>query len=93
MLHQDLVILIHIWALHGPSDSGPHLGIIGTWILYSTPGPHFDRGALVPLWASNLTGYSGSPSGHHPFLVTLVSPWASLVPGESGPYLDLTWTW
>ena len=39
--------------LHGPSDSGPHLGIFGTWLLYSKPGPHFDRGALVPLWASN----------------------------------------
>ena len=40
MPHQDLVILILIWELHGPSDSGPHLGIIGTWILYLTPGPH-----------------------------------------------------
>ena len=46
-------------GLQGPRDSGPHLGIIGTWILYSTPGPHFDRGPLVPLWASPLTGYSG----------------------------------
>ena len=93
MPHQDLVILIPIWALHIPSDSGPHLGIIGTWILYSTAGPHLDWGTLVQLWASNLTGYSGSPSGHYPFLVTLVSSWASLVPGESVPYLDLTWTW
>ena len=41
-----------LWALLGPSDSGPHLGIIATWILYSTPGPHFDRGPLVPLWGS-----------------------------------------
>ena len=40
-------------GLHGPSDSGPHPGIIGTWILYSTPGPHFDQGPLVPFWASN----------------------------------------
>ena len=39
--------------LHGPSDSGPRPGIIGTWILYSTPGPHFDQGPLFPLWASN----------------------------------------
>ena len=53
MPHQDLVILILIWELHGPSDSGPHPGIIGTWILYSTPGPHFDQGPLVPFWASN----------------------------------------
>ena len=40
-------------GLHGPSDSGPHPGIIGTWILYSTPGPHFDQGPLVPFWASS----------------------------------------
>ena len=39
--------------LHGPSDSGPHPGIIGTWILYSTPGPHFVQGPLVPFSASN----------------------------------------
>ena len=93
MPHQDLVILIPIWALHGPSDSGPHLGIIGIWILYSTPAPHFDWGPLVSLWASIETGYSGSPSGPHPYMVTLVPPWASLGPGESCPYLFLTWTW
>ena len=40
-------------GLHGPSDSGPHPGIIGTWTLYSTPGPHFDQGTLVAFWASN----------------------------------------
>ena len=40
-------------GLHGPSDSGPHSGIIGTWILYSTPGPLFDQGPLVPFLASN----------------------------------------
>ena len=40
-------------ALHGRSDSGPHPGIIGTWILYSTPGPHLEQGPLVPFWASN----------------------------------------
>ena len=39
--------------LHGPSDSGPQPGIIGNWILYATPGPHFDQGPLVPFWASN----------------------------------------
>ena len=49
MPHQDLVILIPICALHVPSDSGPNLGIIWTWILYSTPGSHFERGPLVPL--------------------------------------------
>ena len=48
MPHQDLVILIPIWALHGPSDSGPHLGIIGTWILSYIPGPHLDLVTVVP---------------------------------------------
>ena len=61
MPHQDLVILIPIWALHGPSDSGPHLGIIGTWILYSTPG-------------LTLTGDLWSHSGPQTKLVTLVPP-------------------
>ena len=43
--------LIHIWDSPGPVDSGPYLGIIGTWILSYTwaspdlvtvvpPGPH-----------------------------------------------------
>ena len=40
-------------GLHGSSDSGLHPGIIGTWILYSTPEPLFDLGPLVPFWASN----------------------------------------
>ena len=30
-------------SLHGPSDSGPDPGIIGTWILYATLGPTFDQ--------------------------------------------------
>ena len=46
-------------GLHGPSDSGPHSAIIGTWILYSTPGPHLNR----DLW---------SHSGPQTKLVTLV---------------------
>ena len=70
-------------GLHGPSDSGPHPGIIGTWILYSTlgltltrdlwshSGPQTKLVTLVPLWAS-------------PFPGDLVTPWASLGPGESG---------
>ena len=43
--------VLHL-GLHGHSDSGPHSGIIGTWILYSTPRPHFEQGPLVPFWAS-----------------------------------------
>ena len=41
-------------------DSGPHLGIIGTWLLCSTPEPHLDMMTLEPLWASLLPGDSGS---------------------------------
>ena len=48
-------------GLHGPSDSGPHTGIIGTRIIYSTPGPHFDQGPLAH-------------SGPQTKLVTLVPP-------------------
>ena len=40
-------------GLHGPSDSGPQPGIIGIWIIYSTPVRHSDQGPLVPFWASN----------------------------------------
>ena len=39
-------------CLHGPSDSGPDPGIIGTWILSSTPEPYLDMMTLDPLWAS-----------------------------------------
>ena len=35
-----------------PGDSGPHMGIIGTWRLCSTPEPNLDMMALEPLWAS-----------------------------------------
>ena len=70
-------------GLHGPSDSGPHPGIIGTWILYSTSRPHFDQGPLVPL-GLKLNWLLWFPSGPHPYLVTLVTPWASLGPGETG---------
>ena len=48
-------------GLHGPRDSGPLPGIIGTWILYSTPGPQIDG----DLW---------SHSGPQTKLLTLVIP-------------------
>ena len=63
--HLILVTLVLIYAspgpsdsvphlrLHDPSDSGPHPGIIGIWIIYSTPGRHSDQGHLVPFCASN----------------------------------------
>ena len=81
---QDLVILFLIWACMalmtlvltqaslGPGYSIPHLGL--TWTR--------DRWLILGL---KLTGYSGSPSGPHPYLVTLDTPWASLAPGEFGP--------
>ena len=56
----------------GPGYSIPHLGL--TWTR--------DRWSILGL---KLTGYSGSPSDPHPYLVTLVTPLTSLGPGESGP--------
>ena len=35
-------------GLHGLSDSGPHSGIIGTWILSYIPGPHLDLVTVLP---------------------------------------------
>ena len=40
--------LIHIWASHGPVDSGPYLGIIETRILSYIPGPHLALVTVVP---------------------------------------------
>ena len=71
-------------GLHGPSDSGPHPGIIGTWILYSTPGPHFDHGPLVPFWVS-LNWLLWFPVWISPLPGKSGPPWTSLGPGESGP--------
>ena len=39
--------LIHIWASPAPVDSGPYLGIIGTWILSYIPVPHLDLVTVV----------------------------------------------
>ena len=57
-------------GLHGPSDSGPHPGMIGTWILYSNLGLTLTR----DLW---------SHSGPQTKLVILVPPLASPLPGDS----------
>ena len=40
--------LIHIWASLGTVDSGPYLGIIGTWILSYITEPHLDLVTVVP---------------------------------------------
>ena len=79
-------------ASSGPVDSGPYLGIIGTWILSYIPWPHLDLVTVVP-------------PGPHLDLVTQVLIWASwgLVsqvhigvspgPSDSRPPLGLTLTW
>ena len=48
--------LIHIWASLGPVDSGPYLGIIGSWILCYITWPHLDLLNLVPIWDSPSPG-------------------------------------
>ena len=40
--------LIHIWASPGPVDTGPYLGIIGTWILSYMSWPHLALVTVVP---------------------------------------------
>ena len=40
------------WASPRSGDSGPHLWIIMTWILWSTPEPYLDMMTLEPFWAS-----------------------------------------
>ena len=84
MPHQDLVILFPIWACmalvtlvptqasFGPVYSIPHLRLTLTRDLWSHSGPQTKLVTLVPLGASPLPG-------------DLVTPWASLGPGESGP--------
>ena len=50
--HLELIAVDSFLASPGTGDSGPHLGIIGTWLLCSTPEPHLDMMTLEPLWAS-----------------------------------------
>ena len=96
--------LIHIWASPGPVDSGPYLGIIGTWILSYIPGRHLDLVTVVPPGPHLHVG-DWFPQGPHLDLVTQVLIWASwgLVsqfhigaspgPSDSRPPLGLTLTW
>ena len=67
--------LIHIWASPGPVDSGPYLGIIGTWILSYITWPHLDLVSVVP-------------PGPHLAEVTC-SPGTSPGPGDSGPHMGI----
>ena len=93
MPHQDQVILFHIWvcmalvtlvltqASLGPGYSIPHLGVTLARDLWSHSGPQTKLVTLVPPLGLTLTWGFWSPA------------WASTGPGESGPYLVLTWTW
>ena len=67
-------------GLHGLSDSGPHSGIIGPWILYSTPRPHSYLVTKAPL-------------GPHLDPVNLVLTWSSPGTANSGHHLGITWVW
>ena len=83
-----------IYASPGPSDSVPHLGLHGP----SDSGPHqasLGPGYSIPQLGLTLTRDLSSHSGPQTKLVTLVptlgltltwlvTPWASLGPGESG---------
>ena len=72
--------LIHIWASHGPVDSGPYLEIIGSWILSYIIGPHLDLVTQVVIWASW-------------DLVSQFHIGDSPGPSDSRPPLGLTLTW
>ena len=61
--------LIHIWASPGPVESGPYLGIIGTWLLSYIPGPHLDLVTLVPTWISPEPGDTPGAGDTGPQLV------------------------
>ena len=71
--------LIHIWASPGPGDSGPYLGIIGTWLLSSLPGPPLDLVTLVTVWTSPTPDDCGPTLPH--------------LDEVTGSHRDLTWTW
>ena len=85
MPHQDLVILFPIWACMalvtlvltqaalGPGYCIPYLGLTLSRDLWSHSGPQTKLVTLVPTLGLTLTW--------------LVTPWASLGPGESGPKL------
>lgn len=81
------------WASHGPSENAP-------------TGPHLDLVILAPPWATSGHGSTAWPAGWphldlvsgvatwaSPIMVTEKPTWASLGPGESGPYLVLTRNW
>ena len=82
--------LIHICASLGPVDSGPYLGIIGTWLLSYIPGPHLALVTVVPP-GPHLDEVTGShrdltgPGDSGPHM-------GIMGPGFSVPHRGLTWT-
>ena len=82
--------LIHIWASPGPVDSGPYLGIIGTWILSYIPRPLLDLVTVVPPrpHLDEVAGFQGNspgPGDSGPHM-------GIMGPGFSVPHRGLTWT-
>ena len=103
----DLVSLVLNWASVGPSEyapSWPHLDLVtlvptrASWGPISTAWPagwpHLDLVTLVPTLALSGPGCFAWPAGRpHLELVSGVASWASHIPGDTGPYVGLTWTW
>ena len=91
----DLVTLVPTWASSGHGSTAwpagwPHLDLVTlvpTWVssgqgssAWPAVWPHLDVESRVATWASPMLGDTGTT-------------WASLGPGESGPYLVLTRNW
>ena len=99
----DLLPLIPTGASRVPGNSGPHLGLIRTYRLWSLPGHHWDLDTLLYTWASPGHGDCGPtwaspeggdwfPQGHHLDLVTQVLIWAAftwILSSTSGLHLFL----
>ena len=83
--------LMHICASPGLVDSGPYLGIIGTWILSYIPGPHLDLVTVVPP-GPHLDLGAVVPFGALLDLIPVVSLWPILEHNDSDAYLCLSWT-
>ena len=81
MPQPDLVTLVLNWTSTGPSE-------------YAPCGPDLDLVTLVTTSASSGHGSTAWPADWpHVDLVSEVVTWASLMPGDTGPHVGLTWTW
>ena len=80
--HLDLVTLVPTWASWGPGSTAWPAG----WL-------HLDLVTLVPTLALSGLGYFAWPAGRpHLDPVSGHATWASPIPGDTGPYVGLTWT-